>query len=164
MELTPPTAPLPPFWAAVRRRHPDVDLVVLPDEQPAVEPAVDDTVVHTAVDRVTAAVRDLAGDQEAPDDPAAIAYGPAEGTVVARARVSAGRPDGHEALRALRSRLEADGWEVRRLEGDVVRLVARRDELHVRASYAEPNGAFLLEVVSDPLPVGKDRARGLVRR
>lgn len=162
MKLTPPTAPLPPFWAAVRRRHPDVDLVVLPDEQPVPEPAVDDAAVHAAVERVTATVRDLADD--APDTPAAVAYGPTEGTVVARARVSAGRPDGHEVLGALRRRLEADGWEVRRLEGEVLRLVGRRDGLQVRASYAGATGGLLLEVASDPLPVGKDRARGLVRR
>ena len=35
MELQPPTAPLPPFFAAVRRRHPDVDIVLLPPEAPA---------------------------------------------------------------------------------------------------------------------------------
>lgn len=164
MKLTPPTAPLPPFWAAVRRRHPDVDIVVLPDERPAAGEAVDDAVVLAAVDRVTATVRDLTGDIDAPGAEAAPAYGPTEGTVVARSRTSTRRDDGHEALAALRTRLAADGWDVRRLEGGVARLVAHRDGLRLRASYAEPSGAFLLEVASVPLPVGTERARGLVRR
>lgn len=165
MKLTPPTAPLPSFWATVRRRHPDVDIVVLPDEPPAggheQADEADEGTALAAVERVAAAFRGLAGDPEAR---ATLGYGPADGTVVARARVAARRPDGRDALVALRHRLEADGWEVRRLEGDVLRLVGRRQGLHLRASYAEPTGAYLLEVTSDPLTVGRRRARELVRR
>jgi len=35
MELRPPTEPIDdPFFAAVRRRHPDVDVVLLPPPDP----------------------------------------------------------------------------------------------------------------------------------
>jgi hypothetical protein len=46
----------------------------------------------------------------------------------------------------------------------VERLSAVRDELRVQASYAEDTGALLLEVSSRQMPVGRIRARELVRR
>ena len=53
MELRPPGTPIDdPFFAAVRRRHPDVDLVVLPPDAPEEEPAatVDDATVERAAE------------------------------------------------------------------------------------------------------------------
>lgn len=161
MELQPPTAPLPPFWAAVRRRHPDADIVLLPADPPGpVEAEVDDRTVHDALARVDATVAALGAE---PPATAEIGFGPAPGTVVARVRLASHREDGLEALNRLRDRLDAEGFSVRRPEGGLARLVGHRDDLHVRASYAEPTTTFLLEVSSDPMTVGNERARGLVR-
>lgn len=165
MELQPPTAPLPPFWAAVRRRHSDVDLVVQAGGPPgdAVEPVVevDDRVVRSALEKVDGVVDVLGAD---PPAEARLGYGPEPGTVLARVRLASHREDGPATLNRLRDQLEEQGWTVRRPEGGVARVVAHRDDLHVRASWAESTGAFLLDVSTDPLPVGNARARELVSR
>lgn len=162
MELQPPTAPLPPFWATVRRRHPDVDLVLLPDQGP-VPPGdeVDDQAVASAVDRVNALVDALGAE---PPAEARIGFGPDLGTVVPRVRLASNRDDGVAALDRLGDQLEELGWSVHRAEGGVARLVAHRDDLRVRASYAEQSGTFLLDVTAEPLPVGAERARELACR
>ncbi len=162
MELQPPTAPLPPFWAAVRRRHPDVDIVLLPAGEPA-PPGddVDDQAVLAAAERVTTAVAALGTELPAA---ARIGFGPDPGTVVPRVRLASHREDGLATLNRLRDQLEEQGWTVRRPEGGVSRLVGNRDDLHVRASYAEQTGSFLLDVSADPLPVGLARARELASR
>jgi hypothetical protein len=166
MELRPPDAPLDAFFAPVRRRHPDVDLVVLPPEQaPPTEP-VDVGEVDATLDRVAdtagrvceAALRSMVS-------PAAgWGFGPDEGTVVASARAGTTTTDGFGALVALRGELEGEGWRVRRPAGQVERLSAVRGGLRVHASYAEGTGALLLEVRSEPIQVGRTRARELVRR
>ena len=162
MELQPPTAPLPPFWAAVRRRHPDVDLVLLPTEEPAPPgDEVDDAAVRAAVERVDALVDALGAE---PAATAGIGFGPDPGTVVPRVRLAGHREDGLATLARLRARLETEGWTVRRPDDGLTRVLAHRDDLQVRASYAEQSGAFLLEVSTDPLPVGAVRARELASR
>lgn len=163
MELQPPTAPLPPFWATVRRRHPDVDIVLLPAGEP-MPPGVDDVdeeAVLAAVERVSAAVEALGAE---PPVAARIGFGPDPGTVVPRVRLGSHREDGLATLDRLRHQLEEQGWAVRRPEGSVVRLVGRRDDLHVRASYVQQTGSFLLDVSTDPLLVGFVRARELASR
>lgn len=162
MELQPPTAPLPPFWATVRRRHPDVDLVLIPDQGP-VPPGeeVDDEAVAQAVGRVHA-VADALGAE--PPAEARIGFGPDPGTVVPRVRLASHRDDGVAALNRLSDQLEELGWSVHRPQGGVDRVVARRANLHVRASYAEQSGTFLLDVTAEPLPVGAERARQLACR
>lgn len=153
--------PLPALFAGLRRRHPDVDVVLLPDHPvPAPDP-VDDDSVAAVVEGVRTAARAIAGSAAA--DHVRLGYGPEPGTVVARARTRDRRADGAEGMAALRARLEGDGWQVRRLEGDVVRVVARRDGLQLHASFAPATGAFLVELSSGPLYVGDARARALVR-
>lgn len=162
MELQPPTAPLPPFWAAVRRRHPDADIVLVPEQAPPTPgDEVTDEMVVAAVDRVNASVDALGAD---PPAAATIGFGPEPGTVVPRVRLASHREDGLETLTRLRDQLEELGWTVSRPEGGMPRLLARRDDLQARASYAEQTGAFLLEVAADPLPVGTVRARELASR
>ena len=167
MELRLSDAPLDAFFAPVRRRHPDVDLVVLPppEQAPPTEP-VDEAQVDATLDRVAgtagrvceAALRSMVS-------PAAgWAFGPDEGTVVASARAGDTTTDGFGALVALRGALEGEGWRVRRLAGEVERLSAVRDGLRVHASYAASTGALLLEVRSQPIHVGRARATELVRR
>jgi hypothetical protein len=164
MELQPPTAPLDDFFAPVRRRHPDVDLVVLPPEPPPPPRAVAaDDAAERAGERV-GAVTELVWsasrlEGEAPGT--RFAYGPDAGTVVARSRVSV-RVDGCP-LDGLRTRLEREGWRPRRIEGPLARLTGNRGDVRVRASYAAETGALVLEVSSEPLLVGVLRARELVR-
>jgi hypothetical protein len=157
-----PAAPVPPLFAVLRRRHPDVDLVLLEDQRGPLPEPVDDATVTRVVEDVARAAAEVAG-QDA-FEPVRLGYGPAPGTVVARSRTSGHRADGGAELAGLRGRLERDGWQVRRLEGDVVRVVARRDGLQLRASYASDTGFLLVELSSSPLRVGDDRARALVGR
>lgn len=165
MELQPSTAPLPPFWAAVRRRHPDADLVVLPAEAPppAAEPVDDDRVLATRALVAEAASRAAALLGVADEPGARIEYAAGPGTVAAHAEVMSTPADGRGALDALRDGLERDGWRVGPASG-ADRLAARRDDLGLRASYAAGPGTLLVEVDSRPIPVGAARARELVRR
>jgi hypothetical protein len=163
MELHDRGAELPPFWAAVRRRHPDVDIVVLPDErEPAGEPAgAVELATALELTGAVAARAWAAVATEAPGPPGAgFAFGPDEAHVVARARVSAQADP--SPLPALTAALQAEGWEVRELPGAARRLVARHDDAELVASYAD-SGVLVLTVSSAPLLVGVDRARELVR-
>jgi hypothetical protein len=167
MKLQPSSAPLDAFFAPVRRRHPDVDLVVLPAPEPTPSGAtVDQAQVLETLERVARAAERLEaaalGSTTAP--PAGLGFGPEDGTVVASARAGATTPDGFGALVALRGALEGDGWRIRRLAGAVERLSGARGDLRLQASYAEATGALLLEVSSEPMYVGRARARALVRR
>ncbi len=167
MELRPPSAPLDAFFAPVRRRHPDVDIVVLPTPEagPPME-RLHEAQVDATLDRVAGtAVRvwtAVVGATTPP--PAQWRFGPDEGTVVASARSSVTTPDGFGALVVLRGALEGEGWRVRRLAGAVERLSGVRGDLRVQASYAEGADALLLELRSEPVFVGRVRARELVRR
>jgi hypothetical protein len=167
MELRPPDAPLDAFFAPVRRRHPNVDIVVLPAQGPAPgpEPAGD-----AELDDVLGRVANMAGRLWAaalpttdPPEPS-WRFGPDEGTVVVSARSGLTTPHGLPALLALRGGLEGEGWKVGGGRGEVRRLAARSGDLTVQASYAEGTGAFLIEVASEPIHVGRTRARRLVRR
>ena len=166
MELRPPNAPLDAFFGPVRRRHPDVDIVVLPPEPaPSSEPADDAGLVGILARTADTAEAAWAASGQPTLTPTTWwRFGPDDGTVVAWARADAETAEGHKALAALRGSLEDDGWRVRRLPGAVERLSAVRGALRVQASYAEDTGALLLEVSSRPMPVGRTRARELVRR
>ncbi len=157
-----------PFWAAVRRRHPDVDLVVLP---PA--PA-DQDLGETVDDATVARAADLVGDladelwrviaplsRTTPE--ARLRYGDREADVQAVARVVDRRSDGYAVLVRLRHELEQRGWAVQRPAGALERLTASLDGGRLVASYAEETGVVMLELCSVGLPVGVERARELVR-
>jgi hypothetical protein len=168
MELQPSTAPLPPFFAAVRRRHEDVDIVLLPPEVPveAAEP-VTDTEVEAAHARVGAILERAWTDatEQAGEPETRVGYGPEQGTVVAKARIMARVSDGERVVEALFSVLTEDGWRLGRPGGGgVPRFLGRRDDLTVRVSYAEASGGVVVDLSTDPMPVGMDRARDLVRQ
>lgn len=171
MELKPLSDPLgDPFFGAVRRRHRDVDIVVLPPVPlPAsavpLVPVGDDEVAATLIRVATLARQLWAGvARESTDTPVGrFAYGTGPGTVRGTARLATRRDDGFHVLVALRHELETHGWEVTRLAGAVERMVGRLDDLTVSASYAEGSDALLLEVSSESLPVGEARARELTR-
>jgi hypothetical protein len=168
MELRPPGSPVDdPFFAAIRRRHPDVDLVVLPPE-PLEEPAetVDDATLARVVELVAAEAADL-WSAVAPESQVApetrLGFGHREADVRVVARVVEHREDGFALLVRLRGQLEDRGWFVQRPPGGLERLVAELDGGHLVASYAEQSGAVVVELSSTVLPVGVERARELVR-
>lgn len=165
MELRPADAPLDPFFEPVRRRHRDVDIVVLPPqrEAPAGEPLEEAQVVAT-LDRVDGAAARFRDPALGPARAARMGFGPDDGTVVASARAAATTTERSGVLAELREALEADGWRVRQLPGEVERVSGVREDLRVQASYADSTGALLVEVRSSPMYVGRARARELVRR
>lgn len=169
MHLTRVTGPIPdPFFEAVRRRHPDVDIVLLPpDEPPAmpVGPHADDTAVHEALARASALAASLwrvvpEAPEAAPE--ASVASGPAVGTVQPRVRVISHDPDGHAMLVRLKDELVDRGWRVDRIPGPVERVVATGEEASVSASFAPDPGTFIFDLTTPPLLVGPERARLLV--
>jgi hypothetical protein len=154
---------LSPFWAAVRRRHPDVDLVLVPDEAPAPDGApVTADALSAAAARVAAYATGawaLATGVEELFEPT-IGFGPAEHTVVARVRASA-RAAG-SPLAALEAALLDAGWRTTRPTAAVELLVAQRSGVELRASYAA-TGVLTMAVESVPYAVGVARARELTR-
>jgi len=168
MEQYPPDEPVrDPFLAAVRRRHPDVDLVALPPESATPSDGrVDDAAVHATVDRLQRQATELwshvADETDGPT--VGLTYGPLPGTVVARSRHAADVPDRPGILDELHDALEGEGWEFRRPWGAVERLIGRLDGVELRATYAAETGALLVVLTSASLEVGPDRARELVRR
>jgi hypothetical protein len=168
MELRGPDSPIgDPFFAAIRRRHPDVDLVVLPPEEPAEDPAaaVDDATVRRAVELVAGAAAQLWAavaplSEQLPET--RVRYADRESDVRAVARVVERRSDGYAVLVRLRHELEERGWSVQRSRGGLERIVGELDGGRLQASYAEESGAVVVELSSAPLPVGVERARELV--
>ncbi|HET8960514.1 hypothetical protein [Nocardioides sp.] len=167
MELRPPDAPLDAFFAPVRRRHPDVDIVVLPSSGEAPPGQhLTEAQLDATLDRLAGAAAPvfaaLPGSTERPAP--GWGYGPGDGTVVASARAGGTTTEGPGVLVTLRRTLEGEGWQVRRLRGEVERLSGVRGDLRLQASYAGATSALLVEVRSEPVHVGRSRARALVRR
>lgn len=165
-----------PFLDTVRRRHPDVDIVVLPDPRAdpgarvAVLPADADAARVERADaasRLTALWRGLAEEPGAATPGrvvARLAPGPVAGTVVATAQATTTVDRETPAGRRMMSRLAGalEGWDVQRVEGPVERLVATRDGSTVRATHAEPTGVLVVVLTGPPLRVGADAAHTLV--
>jgi hypothetical protein len=169
MQLTRATGPIPdPFFEAVRRRHPDVDIVLLPPDQPPpaqVSPPVDDETVLAAVARAASLAASLwrvVPEAPEPAPEAMLTVGPAQGTVQPRARVVRHDPDGRALLVRLKDELAERGWRVDRIPGLVERLVAEGDRASVTASYAPDYNTFIFELITPPLQVGPERARTLM--
>lgn len=169
MELQSRDAPLPPFFAAVRRRHPDVDIVLLPPDQRAAEPTgqpepATELQLANAFDLATGTATKVwaaaVGDGQVPDT--RFAFGDDPASVTARARL-AGPIDG-SPLVPLAATLTQDGWELAYRAGDISQLVGRRATMHLSATYAAASGSFVVTATSASLPVGADRARELARR
>ncbi len=158
-----------PFFREVRRRHPDVDIVLLPpsdgERTAADAPVVDDAAVAAARTRVAETAQWLwsvaaPGSDEAPRE--RLGFAAHEGWLRSGARVAEHRDDGSAALQRLDDALRDRGADVRREPGALPRLHAVLGDLTVTAS-AAATGAVLLAVESAPLHVGEHRAPELVR-
>ena len=111
-----------PFWSVVRQRHPDVTLVLLPEEPPppdgaAAEPADPDD-VRRALDAVrdvwAAVVQPLAVAQGVPEQPRERwREGPAgRFPLLQKSLVGIGQAAGDDLLRGLVARLVERGWSL----------------------------------------------------
>jgi hypothetical protein len=165
MELEAGDAGLPPFFAAVRRRHPDVDIVLLaPDPPAATTEGADRAQVEESLRRTIAVAAEgwLAATDRDDEPEARLGFGPDPTSVVARVRSTTTFEE--SPLPDLAARLARQGWRLGYLPGAAERLIARRDDVDLLVSYASVTGAFVLTATSRPLQVGRARARELVRR
>ena len=109
-----------PFWSVVRQRHPDVTLVLLPEEPPPPDAASAEPTDPDAVRRAADAVRDSWADLVQPLVVAQGVEGPPrerwrdEGRVlvVEKALIGIGEGAGTDVLRALFRELSGRGWAV----------------------------------------------------
>ncbi|MDQ3988773.1 MAG: hypothetical protein M3291_06180, partial [Actinomycetota bacterium] len=168
-----------PFFAAVRRRHPDVDIVLLrgePDADPA-DPMArrgEPEIVDVAEARrrraeAEALLDDLLelltpGLDQAADAPVSAWRGSGPGEVVAETSMripEVGAAAGHEALETAAANLLVRGWRVDRPEGGAPRIVARHDQTSVQVTWWPPVAAYDVAVRTDPVRVGVEAAREL---
>ena len=159
MTLHPADGPIEdPFFAAVRRRHPDIDLVLLPPEGPPPDPQPGAAnLVRTDLETVRARVAELGVEGEE-----RLELGDLPGTVRATAR-SLRRTDQISVVDGAVAAAAGHGWDPQRRPGAVELVLGTRDELRLRMSYAATTGVLVLEVSGPDRPVGRDTARDLVR-
>jgi hypothetical protein len=164
-----------PLLRVVHERHPDVDVVVLPPEAPAPEPAdapvpVTDAALDAERSRVEGVLAALLAAAAVPGDSPADATtrttwrsAPTSRVVpVAEARLPIDGPEAGIAVgQALSARLRADGWDGR-LEraGATPLLLAALDDRSVRVAWLDD--AVLVTVRGRDLPVATATARALV--
>ena len=154
-----------PFFRELRRRHPEIDIVLLPPEAP---PAATDADAEQAAAeeliRVGTQARQLwsAIAPETTDGPEVrFRFGGDASSVRPVSTLTTRLDDGYEVLIRLRHELESDGWDVRRPEGTVERLTGVLDTLDVSASYAEALGVLVFTMSGPSVTVGATRAREL---
>ena len=167
-----------PLLDTVHRRHPDVDIVVLPPETAAP--------VAVTAEPATPVGADAARSARTASAPVAVrlwasmlGLDPEVAVGAVRPRLAPGRVPGVVVPTALAttstttagvdrsfalSTLGAalDGWDMRRRPGPVERLDATRAGAAVRATYAPSTGVVVLEVTGPALAVGVDVAHVLV--
>lgn len=171
MEPESVSAPLGAFFEPVRRRHPEVDIVVLPGDpdasagRPQPSP-LDDVQIGELRERVSRLAAGwwarVAGDCQKPTA-ARIGYGSVEGSVVVVCRRTLHAGAGPDSLATLASAVQGDGGTVHESPHHPDRVVGHLGDLRVRASY-RPSRGLVLEVESGPIQVGHQRARELARR
>ncbi len=174
-----------PLLDTVHRRHPDVDIVVLPPEAAAPSPLVPEPATPVGPDaarsarsataaeaaRLWASMLELDPELDPGIDPGVatgavrprLAPGWVPGVVVPTALAStagAAEADRSRTLSLLAAAL--DGWDVQRRPGPVEQLRATRAGAAVRATYAPSTGVVVLEVTGPALAVGDDVAHVLV--
>jgi hypothetical protein len=164
MELRRAQAIADPFLSAVRRRHPDADLVVLPPGRPPdpPPPLADHEALAAAALRVGERADALwpVLDEPVPAD-VRWAHGPGADAVVALSRLVRTAHD-RQALAEVSTAL-ADAGEVRRPSGVVERLVVESPGTTTAVSWAPTTGVLVVEVRSAAVVVGAALVRDLTR-
>lgn len=171
-----------PFWDALLRRHPDLELVLLPPDgsEPRATsgPALDDATlqavrrtVRAAVDAVLVRVG-VDVDSASTDLTERLTAGSARDSVSVHVRrVVPGGAD-EASPREVVDALREDRWQVTDHPGVVHRVVASRDDLPagpvsvgvtVVVGLARTTGSLQIEAETADLPVGADVARALLR-
>lgn len=163
-----------PFWSVVRRRHPDVDIVVLPaDDAPDLTPAPGATPIHTGetLAEFEADVTDLWERLGQPAGRPVVRWtsAPNRGAVALEGRITAEHVDPEDATAALHraaERLGAEGWHVLlppdglpRVAAGQTRTTGRRT---VQVVHVPARDRLLLIVRSEPIPVSRNTANTLL--
>ena len=163
-----------PFWSVVRRRHPDVDIVVLPpDDAPDLTPEPGAAPVHTGAARAefegdVAALWDRLGQ---PAGRPVVRWTPApnRGAVALEGRITAEHVDPEDATATLHraaERLGAEGWHVLVPPDGLPRVAAglahRTGRRTVQVVHVPARGRLLLIVRSEPIPVSRNTANTLL--
>ncbi|MFT4258817.1 hypothetical protein [Microbacterium sp.] len=162
-----------PFWSAVRRRHPDLDIVILPPEP---EPVADSTLPVRAPEPFAALeIAEADGCWQRlvghgmPTSVRRWIPGPTRDSVrhavtLTLDGVSAAAGLGH--LREASAPLKADGWQVFIPPTGMPRIAAdRAGEMGAESllfGYATETGRLFLRLTSTGLPVSAGRARELI--
>ena len=167
------TAVPDPFFAAVRRRHPDVDLVILPpvepeSEAPPADPVEELVALASSEAAVGEVVRELwdlltSSDPLVPLIRSSLRHTEPVGALRAQAEALTDCDEGEPRLLTLHQHLAAAGWNVRWPSGGLPRIVGTRDGLRLTASYAEQSGLLRLCVEGPACRVGREAARELTR-
>lgn len=163
MRLLPPDVPVTaPLFAEVRRRQPDVDLVLLPplerDPGPPPRELTDEDAVALRARLADEAVRLWPTAGAAPTT--RLRYGSVEAAVRAEARL-AGRPDDTESVVAsLRARLADSAPDP---APDPAPDAGGADRVTGRVTCARTSGLVVLTLTSPEVVVGRPRARAVVR-
>lgn len=162
-----------PFWSVVHRRHPDLDIVLLPPERPA--PAMSGLPERAPGPFAQLQLTDaddlwrmLVG-HGMPRREARWIPGPTRDSVrhaITLTLAGVGTPAGIEHLREARGVLTADGWHLFIPPTGTPRIMAdRAGELgaeELLAGFDAEHGRLFIRLTSTGLPVGVDRARELI--
>lgn len=163
-----------PFWSVVRRRHPDVDIVLLPSQDEAAEEVDPVEPDPSLVDDVPAAfdawIVDvwprLAGDLDRPPFESSWVPGAVTGSLSRTALLAVDDVDGVAAAQALSGAeraLELDGFHVLAPPDGMPRVLAGRDEGRMRRElqivHVPATGRFAVLATLGPVVVGREAAR-----
>lgn len=149
-----------PFWSVVRRRHPDVTIVLTPQEEPADvidEPAAPTELLRAAADGALEAwhlLRPLVLDAGATDPPSIRwgAKGHEHALVIEKAVTGLGPDGGVRLLRSVAEVLAAAGWRLRPTGRDHVAVLEASDG-HTDLRAVSGAGATVLTIATGVLPI-----------
>jgi len=162
-----------PFWSIVRRRHPDLDIVLLPPAKPApdtsgLEPQAPETFAHEHLAEVDRAWADLVG-HGMPLSTAQWIPGPTRDSVCHSVTLTLGEVEESVALGHLRAAADllAPGhWRVFLPPRGMPRVTADRNgrlgDEHLLFGYAIENRNLFLRLESTGVPVGERTAYELI--
>ncbi len=161
-----------PFWSVVRRRHPDVDIVLLPADAPAVprdqpaRPVADVEAAATETDEVARGWWRALVDDEVPAPAGRWLPGSAREVVRREAALAREGLDPVATTTRVQEAAEAlsrDGWHVLAPADGMPRVMASRPSgEEVLLLLVPATGRLLLRLRTGPLDVGRPRAHALL--